>query len=48
MSVYVSLSEDGSTLPAKKGKDDKEHIEGRGVREMVLKRMDPKGVYEGL
>jgi hypothetical protein len=46
-SVFFSLSEDGSILSAKKGKDGKVHIEGRvvlckgEVLEMVLRRLDP-------
>jgi hypothetical protein len=46
-SVYFSMSEDGSILPAKKGDDGKVHIEGRmvlckgDVQEMMLRRMDP-------
>jgi hypothetical protein len=46
-SMFFSMSEDGSILPAKKGEDDKEHIEGRMVlckgelQEMMLRRMDP-------
>jgi hypothetical protein len=46
-SVYFSMSEDGSILPAKKGKDEKEHIEGRmvlckgDVQEMMLRHLDP-------
>jgi hypothetical protein len=46
-SVFFSLSEDDSILPAKKGEDGKVHIEGRvvlckgEVLEMVLRRLDP-------